>query len=49
MEQRRLILALEVGMSWAVAINLGFAAVLSITFPRMLAVMTNIGAFGFYA
>ena len=26
----------EVGMSWAVTVCLGFAAVLSITFPRML-------------
>ncbi|KAF9889014.1 hypothetical protein FE257_007991 [Aspergillus nanangensis] len=39
----------EVGMSWAVATCLGWAAVLSITFPRMLAVMTPTGAFGFYA
>ncbi|KAK8191885.1 hypothetical protein HDK77DRAFT_64056 [Phyllosticta capitalensis] len=39
----------EVGMAWAVATCLGWAAVLSITFPRMLAVMTPTGAFGFYA
>ncbi|KAL5357683.1 hypothetical protein BJX96DRAFT_145013 [Aspergillus floccosus] len=39
----------EVGMSWAVATCLGWAAVLSITFPRMLDVMTPTGAFGFYA
>ena len=39
----------EVGMSWAVATCLFWAAVLSITFPRMLAVMTPTGAFGFYA
>jgi sugar porter (SP) family MFS transporter len=39
----------EVGMSWAVATCLGWAAVLSITFPRMLDAMTPTGAFGFYA
>ncbi|KAJ5808285.1 hypothetical protein N7474_009554 [Penicillium riverlandense] len=39
----------EVGMSWAVSTCLGWAAVLSITFPRMLQVMTPTGAFGFYA
>ncbi|KAJ5094860.1 hypothetical protein N7456_010721 [Penicillium angulare] len=39
----------EVGMAWAVSICLGFAAVLSITFPRMLYAMTATGAFGFYA
>ncbi|EOD43104.1 putative sugar transporter protein [Neofusicoccum parvum UCRNP2] len=39
----------EVGMSWAVATCLFWAAILSITFPRMLAVMTVTGAFGFYA
>ncbi|KAF2143731.1 uncharacterized protein K452DRAFT_296717 [Aplosporella prunicola CBS 121167] len=39
----------EVGMSWAVATCLFWAAVLSITFPRMLAAMTPTGAFGFYA
>ena len=36
-------------MSWAVATCLFWAAVLSITFPRMLAVMSTTGAFGFYA
>ena len=36
-------------MAFAVAVNLGFASVLSITFPRMLAAMTSTGAFGFYA
>ncbi|KAI9371895.1 hypothetical protein BJX61DRAFT_553392 [Aspergillus egyptiacus] len=39
----------EVGMSFAVAVCLGWAAVLGITFPRMLAAMTPQGAFGFYA
>ncbi|KAJ5547923.1 hypothetical protein N7513_005157 [Penicillium frequentans] len=39
----------EVGMAWAVSVCLGFAAVLSITFPRMLFVMGATGAFGFYA
>ncbi|KAI5123853.1 hypothetical protein M0805_005671 [Coniferiporia weirii] len=39
----------EVGMAWAVSTCLFWAAVLSITFPRMLAVMTPTGAFGFYA
>lgn len=39
----------EVGMSWAVATCLFWAAVLSITFPRMLSAMTPTGAFGFYA
>lgn len=36
-------------MSWAVATCLFWAAVLSITFPRMLAALTPQGAFGFYA
>jgi hypothetical protein len=36
-------------MSWAVATCLGWAAVLSITFPPMLNTMTATGAFGFYA
>lgn len=40
---------LEVGMAWAVATCLGWAAVLGITFPRMLAALTPQGAFGFYA
>ncbi|KAI9736988.1 MAG: hypothetical protein M1834_000577 [Cirrosporium novae-zelandiae] len=39
----------EVGMSWAVATCLFWAAVLSITFPKMLAAFTPQGAFGFYA
>ena len=39
----------EVGMAWAVTVCLGFAAVLSITFPRMVLAMGNVGAFGFYA
>jgi ABC-type dipeptide/oligopeptide/nickel transport system permease subunit len=36
-------------MAWAVATCLFWAAVLSITFPRMLAAMSVVGAFGFYA
>lgn len=36
-------------MAWAVATCLFWAAVLSITFPRMLVAMTPQGAFGFYA
>lgn len=36
-------------MAWAVATCLFWAAVLSITFPRMLNAMTPTGAFGFYA
>ncbi|KAL1753722.1 hypothetical protein FB107DRAFT_249987 [Schizophyllum commune] len=39
----------ELGMSWAVATCLGWAAVLSITFPRMKTALTPTGAFGFYA
>jgi len=39
----------EVGMSWAVATCLFWAAVLSLTFPRMLDALTPQGAFGFYA
>ena len=39
----------EVGMGFAVATNLFWAAVLSITFPRILAAFTPTGAFGFYA
>ena len=39
----------EVGMALAVSTCLFWAAVLSITFPRMLNVMTPTGAFGFYA
>lgn len=39
----------EQGMAWAVTMCLGWAAVLSITFPRMRFVMGNTGAFCFYA
>lgn len=39
----------EIGMSWAVATNNFWAAVLSLTFPSMLKAMTPTGAFGFYA
>ncbi|KAG6811257.1 hypothetical protein H0H92_008300 [Tricholoma furcatifolium] len=39
----------EMGMSWAVATNLFWASVLSLTFPRILAVFSAPGAFGFYA
>ena len=39
----------EVGMGWAVATCLFWAAVLSVSFPSILAVMGNVGAFGFYA
>ncbi|WWC89770.1 uncharacterized protein L201_004696 [Kwoniella dendrophila CBS 6074] len=39
----------EQGMAFVVFINNFFAGVLSITFPRMRSVMTNTGAFGFYA
>ena len=39
----------EQGMAWAVCINNTFAGVLSLTFPRMSTVMTQVGAFGFYA
>ncbi|KAK5134066.1 hypothetical protein LTR08_006956 [Meristemomyces frigidus] len=39
----------EVGMAWAVATCLFWAAVLSLTWPRMLAAMGPTGAFGFYA
>ncbi|KAK9350301.1 hypothetical protein V1523DRAFT_436446 [Lipomyces doorenjongii] len=39
----------EVGMSWAVATNLFWASVLSLTFPRMLAAFGSQGSFGFYA
>lgn len=39
----------EVGMGWAVATCLFWAAVLSISFPRILAAFTSVGAFGFYA
>ncbi|KAK1221071.1 hypothetical protein PQX77_016118 [Marasmius sp. AFHP31] len=39
----------EMGMSWAVATNLFWAAVVSVCFPRQLAVFGPQGAFGFYA
>jgi len=39
----------EMGMSWAVATNNFWAAVLSLTLPRMLRVMKPQGVFGFYA
>ena len=39
----------EVGMSFAVATCLFWAAVLSISFPRILRAFTAVGAFGFYA
>jgi hypothetical protein len=39
----------EVGMGWAVATCLFWAAVLSITSPRALAAFTPTGFFGFYA
>ncbi|KAJ7502799.1 hypothetical protein B0H11DRAFT_1711553, partial [Mycena galericulata] len=39
----------EMGMSFAVATCLFFAAVLSVTFPRILSTFTEVGAFGFYA
>ncbi|KAB2575275.1 hypothetical protein BFW01_g11070 [Lasiodiplodia theobromae] len=39
----------EVGMSWAVATNNFWAAVLGLTFPRMLQALRPQGAFGFYA
>ncbi|KAL8819677.1 MAG: hypothetical protein Q9223_001948 [Gallowayella weberi] len=39
----------EVGMSWAVATCLFWAAVLSITFPRLLRAFKPTGAFAFYA
>ena len=39
----------EVGMGWAVATCLFWAAVLSISFPAILAAFTPTGAFGFYA
>jgi hypothetical protein len=39
----------EQGMAWAVCINNTFAGILGLTFPRMRTVMTQTGAFGFYA
>ncbi|KAK4499475.1 hypothetical protein PRZ48_009990 [Zasmidium cellare] len=39
----------EIGMSFAVATNNFWAAVLSLTFPRMLRALGATGSFGFYA
>lgn len=39
----------EVGMGWAVATCLFWAAVLGLTFPRILDAFTPTGAFGFFA
>ncbi|PGH17598.1 hypothetical protein AJ80_04777 [Polytolypa hystricis UAMH7299] len=39
----------EIGMSWAVATNNFWAAVLALTFRRLLRAFTAPGAFGFYA
>ena len=39
----------EVGMGWAVSTCLFWAAVLSISFPRILSAFTPTGAFGFFA
>ncbi|KAI1178222.1 sugar transporter-domain-containing protein [Nemania sp. FL0916] len=39
----------EVGMAFAVATNLFWAAVLGITFPKILTSLTVVGAFGLYA
>ncbi|KAI3341613.1 sugar transporter-domain-containing protein [Ustulina deusta] len=39
----------EVGMAFAVATNLFWAAVLGITFPKILSSLTVVGAFGLYA
>ncbi|KAI6830121.1 MFS transporter [Hortaea werneckii] len=39
----------EVGMPWAVATNNFWAAILSMSLPRMLAAFTPTGTFGFYA
>lgn len=39
----------EMGMSWAVATNNFWAAVLSLTLPRMLKALKPQGVFGFYA
>ena len=39
----------EVGMGWAVATCLFWAAVLSLTFPKILAAFTATGAFAFFA
>ena len=39
----------EQGMAWAVCINNTFAGILSLTFPRMVGVMTQTGACKFPA
>ncbi|KAF8904392.1 hypothetical protein CPB84DRAFT_1845352 [Gymnopilus junonius] len=39
----------EMGMSWAVATNLFWASVVSLTTPRVLAAFGSVGTFGFYA
>lgn len=39
----------DLGMGYAVATNMFWAAVLALTFPRMLRAMSPVGAFGFYA
>ncbi|PPR02977.1 hypothetical protein CVT26_004921 [Gymnopilus dilepis] len=39
----------EMGMSWAVATNLFWASVVSVTTPRVLAAFGSVGTFGFYA
>jgi MFS family permease len=39
----------EMGMSWAVATCFFWAAVLSITYPRIQSAFGSVGAFGFYA
>ncbi|GHJ89089.1 hypothetical protein NliqN6_5491 [Naganishia liquefaciens] len=39
----------EIGMAFAVSVCLGFSAILSITFPAMLAALGSTGSFCFYA
>lgn len=39
----------EQGMAFAVCWNQGWAAVLALTFPRLLGALGETGAFGFYA
>lgn len=39
----------EVGMAWAVATCLFWAAILTISFPAILGAFSTVGAFGFYA
>ncbi|KAJ7596753.1 hypothetical protein C8J56DRAFT_1011398 [Mycena floridula] len=39
----------EMGMSWAVMINFLFASILGLTFPRILASLGPVGAFGLYS